>query len=369
MATGMVEDAVRRPKLWFGIAISAFFLWWSFNGLDWAGFWDALSTANYWWIIPGVVVYFGAVWARTWRWHYMLRHIKAVSIRRLFPVVVIGYMGNNVYPARAGEVIRSYVLKRKEGIGMGASLTTVILERLFDGLVMLLFVFVTLPFIELPSLWNNLVIISSVLFGVALVVFLMIATNQRRTEQLYSWALRSIVPQRFHSKAHGLFDKIMLGLHSLRSPREMLMIFVTSTAIWLTETTKYWFVMQAFDFHVSFDVLMLMTAVANLALIIPAAPGGAGTFDAAGISVLKSFNVAESIATGYTLVLHLALWIPITVLGFWYMWRERVAWNEFDQAVNESQAAENRIQQREAALRDELGESANLPHAEVEVLR
>lgn len=147
------------------------------------------------------------------------------------------------------------------------------------------------------------------------------------------------------------------------------MIFVTSTAIWLTETTKYWFIMQAFDFHVSFDVLMLMTAVANLALIIPAAPGGAGTFDAAGISVLKSFNVAESIATGYTLVLHLALWIPITVLGFWYMWRERVAWNEFDQAVNESQAAENRIQQREAALRDELGESANLPHAEVEVLR
>ena len=357
---------MRRPKLWLGIAISVFFLWFSFKGLDWTGFWTALQNANYWWIIPGVLVYFGAVWARTWRWHYMLRHIKPVSVARLFPVVVIGYMGNNVYPARAGEVIRSYVLKRKEGIGMGASLTTVILERLFDGLVMLFFVFVTLPFIDLPAVWNTLVIAASLLFGVALVIFFGLAANPRRTEQIYGWALRRLVPDRFHSKAHAVFDKVMLGLHSLRSPREVLMIFVTSTAIWLTETTKYWFVMQAFPFHVSFGALMLMTAVANLALIIPAAPGGAGTFDAAGISVLKSFKVAEPIATSYTLVLHLALWIPITVLGFWFMWREQVAWNEFDRAMDEGAAAETRIQQKEAAFHEGLNEVSRA-EAEVQV--
>lgn len=355
---------MRRPKLWLGIAISVFFLWFAFNGLDWGGFWTALQNANYWWIIPSVIVYFGAVVARTWRWHYMLRHIKVVSVARLFPVVVIGYMGNNVYPARAGEVIRSYVLKRKEGIGMGASLTTVILERLFDGLVMLFFVFVTLPFINLPSGWDMLVIGASALFGVLLVVFFLVAANPQRSEQLYAWALRRLVPARFHAKAHAVFDKIMLGLHSLRSPREVLMIFVTSTAIWLTETTKYWFVMQAFDFRVSFGVLMLMTAVANLALIIPAAPGGAGTFDAAGISVLKSFSVPEVLATSYTLVLHLALWIPITLLGFWYMWREQVAWNEFDRAMDEGAAAGSDIQQREAAFHEEV---AARPEAEVQV--
>lgn len=345
---------MRRAKLWLGIAISLFFLWWALNGLDWSGFWSALQTANYWWILPGIAVYFVAVWARTWRWHYMLRHIKEVSIRRLFPVVVIGYMGNNVYPARAGEVIRSYVLKRKEGIGMGASLTTVILERLFDGLVMLFFVFVTLPFVHLPKVWDTLVIVSSIMFGIALLIFFAIAANPKRTEQLYRWFLNRLIPTRFHHKAHAIFDKIMLGLHSLRSPREVIMIFVSSTAIWLTETTKYWFVMQAFDFKVSFAVLMLMTAVANLALIIPAAPGGAGTFDAAGISVLKSFGVNEAIATGYTLVLHLALWIPITILGFWYMWRERVAWNDFDRAMVERESAEERIQQREAVFQESV---------------
>lgn len=358
---------MRRPKLWVGIAISVFFLWWSFSKLEWGAFWTALREANYWWIIPSVVVYFGAVWARTWRWHYMLRHIKPVSLRRLFPVVVIGYMGNNVYPARAGEVIRSYVLKRKEGIGMGASLTTVILERLFDGLVMLFFVFVTLPFINLPRGWNILVIAASALFGVALVIFFVIAADPSRTERLYGWFLQRIVPTRFHHTAHAMFDKIMLGLHSLRSPREVLMIFLTSTAIWLTETTKYWFVMHAFDFRVPFTVLMLMTAVANLALIIPAAPGGAGTFEIAGISVLKSFNVREAVATSYTVVLHLALWIPITLLGFWYMWREQVAWNDFDQAMDEQEDAEVRIQQRESTLHDELVDTPPQPEAEVQV--
>ena len=78
--------------------------------------WAWWRGASIWWLIPGVAVYFAAVWARTWRWHYMLRHIKVISLRRLFPVVVIGYMGNNVYPARAGEVLRSYILKRRENV-------------------------------------------------------------------------------------------------------------------------------------------------------------------------------------------------------------------------------------------------------------
>jgi glycosyltransferase 2 family protein len=123
-------------KIWLGVVISVAFLTLALRGLNFDNFWDALREANYAWIIPGALIYFGAVLARTWRWHYMLRHIKPVPLRRLFPIVVIGYMGNNVYPARAGEVIRSYMLKQKEGISMGASLTTVILERLFDGLVM-----------------------------------------------------------------------------------------------------------------------------------------------------------------------------------------------------------------------------------------
>jgi len=102
------------------------------------------------------------------------------------------------------------------------------------------------------------------------------------------------------------------------------MIFVTSIVIWLAETVKYWFVMHSFYFAVPFYVLMLMNGVVNLATTIPSSPGYVGTFDAPGIEILDSFGVNRDIATAYTLVLHAALWFPITALGAYYMWRENL---------------------------------------------
>ena len=113
---------MKRIYLGIGVAISAVFLWLALRGLELSEVWRDLQTANYWWLLPGVVVYFMAVWVRTWRWDYMLRPLKHIPLRRLFPVVVIGYMGNNIYPFRAGEVLRSYVLRRQEDVSMGASL-------------------------------------------------------------------------------------------------------------------------------------------------------------------------------------------------------------------------------------------------------
>jgi hypothetical protein len=112
----------------------------------------------------------------------------------------------------------------------------------------------------------------------------------------------------------------------LRSPQEALMIFFTSVIIWLLETGKYWFVMHAFDFEVSFFALMLMNGIVNLATTIPSAPGYLGTFDAPGIALLSAYGVPPEMATGYTLVLHAALWFPITVLGAYYYLRQPLRW-------------------------------------------
>jgi len=239
---------LRNWKFWLGIIISAGFLYWSFRGLDWAEFGAALLDANYWWLIPGVLVYFGAVLVRSWRWHYMLAPIKRIPTLRLFPLVVIGYMGNNIYPARAGEVLRSYVLRRKEGVPISSSLTTVVLEQLFDGLVMLLFVAVTLPFAPLPEVYRNVVIGFSALFVGALLVFFVLATRPVLMRQIYAVLVERWLPERFRPTMSDLFERAMLGLHSLRSPRDTALIFASSTLIWLTETGKYWFVMHAFDF-------------------------------------------------------------------------------------------------------------------------
>jgi uncharacterized protein (TIRG00374 family) len=326
---------LKKWQLWIGVLVSAVFLWLALRGLKLTEVWSSARQANYGWLVPGVLTYFVAVVARTWRWDYMLRPLKRIPLARLFPVVVIGYMGNNVYPFRAGELLRSYVLRRREGIPISASLATVVVERVFDGLIMLIFIFVALPFVRLPSeslRW--LVIVASVAFFGALILFFALAAVPDRAYRLAERVSYPILPRRFREPLLGFGRRFLDGLESLRSFRNVLMIFLTSAVIWLLETVKYWFVMHAFPFEVTFFALMLMNGVVNLTTTLPSAPGYVGTFDAPGIAVLSLYGVPEALAGAYTLVLHAALWLPITLLGAVLMVREGLGWSAFNRAAH-----------------------------------
>jgi glycosyltransferase 2 family protein len=168
----------------------------------------------------------------------------------------------------------------------------------------------------------------SIAFLGALLVFLAAAMFPQFTERVIQALVRRFLPERLHTSVMDLVCRFLVGLESLRSPREVLMVFLTSVVIWLLETVKYWFVMYAFDFQVSFFTLMLMNGVVNLATTIPSAPGYIGTFDLPGIAVLQAYGVPQEVATSYTFVLHFALWLPITVLGLYYMAQEGVHWNK-----------------------------------------
>ena len=336
------RNVAKRLVIWIGIGVSALFLYAALRGLNLGLVWRLMKQANYWWIIPGVLVYFLGVWLRTWRWHYMLRQFKPVPVKRLFPVVCIGYAGNNIYPARAGEVIRSYVLKKNEDIPISGSLATVLVERIFDGLVMLLFVFLALPFVpHIPDQYRTFVIALSVIFGAALAVFIALAARPQWVMAIYAPLAARILPASIRIKVDGVIERFLFGLASLQSPVDVLMIFFTSVLVWLAETMKYWFVMHAFDFSVSFITLMLMNGIVNLFTTLPSAPGYIGTFDAPGIKVLVDVGgVDPAVATAYTLVLHAALWLPITALGVYYFFRARLHWSDFEKAAQEVEAAE-----------------------------
>lgn len=331
---------MRRWQFWAGVAISLIFLYFALRGLQVGDLWSTLQGANYWWLIPGVLIYLVAVIARAWRWHYLLRPVKSIPTTTLFPITAIGYMGNNIYPARAGEVLRAVVLKKFEGVAISASLATIVVERVFDGVVMLGFVFLNLPElarltassgfignIQTLALWG-----AGVFLGV-LALFLLAAMYPERTIWFVKWLSRYVIPSRFRDQAISLAEQFLGGLAALRSPRDVLMIFITSIVIWLLETGKYWFVMQAFPFEVNFFTLMLMNGIVNLATTIPSAPGYVGTFDAPGIAVLQAYGVDKAIAAGYTLVLHVALWVPITALGAYYMGRAGIKWDKDMQKV------------------------------------
>ena len=342
---------MKRWQFWFGILISALFLYLVLRKIDYTQLWQVLKAANYWWLIPGVVVYFVALWVRSWRWHYLLRPLKAIPTRAMFPIVTMGYAANNIFPARAGEVVRAVVLRRKEDVPIAASLATIIVERVFDGIVMLAFVFVNLS--ELTRLTGVSIDVGRYKFGIqevaiwgsiaffgVMALFLIAAMFPLSTDRFVTWLVQRFVPISIRDKTLHLIQRFLDGLESLRSPFDVLMVFFTSLIIWLLETVKYWFVMHAFSFSVSFFALMLMNGVVNLATTIPSAPGYLGTFDLPGIAVLQAYNISPEIAASYTFVLHFALWFPVTALGLYYMFREGISWASAMKVKSESSQKE-----------------------------
>ena len=326
---------MKRWYFWVGLAVSAGFLFLALRGQNFPDLWGAVQSANLVWLIPAVLVYFVDVWMRSWRWHYLLRPVQPISPLKVFPIIAMGYMGNNIFPARAGELLRAAVLKRRYAVPVSTTLATILVERIFDGVVMLGFIFFNLR--ELSGLSSSSGFIGSIrslaLWGAiaflgALAVFLLAAFFPKRVESVLVKLINALLPSKWRKGAANIIRRFIGGLESLRSPKEALMVLITSAAIWLLETLTYWFVMHAFPFGVSLFALMLMNGIVNLSTTLPSAPGYIGTFDAPGIALLGAYGVAPALAAGYTLVLHAALWLPITLVGGYFFAREGINWSK-----------------------------------------
>ena len=334
-AHGRISDMKQNYKrwlIWLGLVISAVFLYLAFREINYASLWATLLEIRLWWLIPGLAVYFVGVLVRTWRWQYLLKPLKIVPIKTLFPIINMGYMGNNVFPLRMGEVLRSVVLKRREDISISGSLATIVVERIFDAVIIVGFVLLNLgqlaglPAASTFSQLGGLATWAVVIFLAGLTVFIIVAMFPKPAMRLIHAIIHRVVPERFREPVTEIADRFLDGLMSLRSPKDAVMIFLTSILVWVLETGLYWSVDQALGLGLNFGQLMLLNGVVNLVLLIPAAPGGLGTFDAAGRAMLQAFAIPAEPALGYTLVLRIALWAPITLLGAVYFVREGLKW-------------------------------------------
>jgi uncharacterized protein (TIRG00374 family) len=309
-----------------GILVGGLLLWYSLRDQRLDQVWATIRQAYYWWLVPAVIVYFISVWFRAWRWGFLLRASKKVSTNRLFPVVVIGYMGNDVLPFRLGEALRAYVLWRREDINVGTALTTAVLERLFDGITMVLFVLIGLLFVPLPEDLRPWVAVAGLAFAAVLVLFLVLASRPALLLRVAQFLIERLVPSRFRPALARFVEGIVAGLESLRRGRDVVVLFAVTLWVWVLETGKYWLVSFAFPgLQLPYAAILLMGGVVNLATALPSPPGYVGTFEI-GIPVLESIGAPESVAGGYVLVLHALLLVPVTALGLILMGREGVRW-------------------------------------------
>ena len=313
-----------------------------------------ITEANYLLITLSLIAYFIAVLFRTLRWQYLLAPIKIVSVKTLYPIVVVGYMANNILPLRLGEIVRAYYVGEKENVSKLASLATIAVERVLDGLTLLFFILLAsylLPVldviqgmgVEAGLNWLVLSMAMSLPFMIAFGVMLLAAFMPGKL-QLFIGYMCVVLPGGIRSRLLSLVSVFIDGFSVLRYPRRLILVSILSLPVWLSESVMYYMVGKAFGIDNYFSefefigVMILVTAISNLATAIPAAGGGIGSFEIASSVTLTILGVGADIAAAYIIVLHLALILPVTLLGMVYLWTDRMS---IKQLIHYSSADKN----------------------------
>jgi uncharacterized protein (TIRG00374 family) len=323
-----------RGKLvvWFGIALSAALLYYLVAHFDWGDVLEKLRLADLRWLLPAMVLYIALFPLRGLRWAILLRPVKPISLASATEVFLVGFTANNVMPARLGDVARAFVLGRKEGVDVSTSFSTVMLERVFDGLTVVAMLIAVL-LIDAP---NNAKIragglLVGLVFLAAIVVCALVTWNQPRAVALASFFLKPF-PEGIKAKAIGILERLADGLHTLRSPTATLEVIGLSVLIWGAEVAVYVVAQQAFavhGMHVPVLGLVLTMAVLSLGLIVPSAPGFVGVYENLVIYSVGMYGIGAPLAPAFAVAMHVVHYVPGTLIGLGAGWRTGIRMRDF----------------------------------------
>jgi hypothetical protein len=305
-----------RARVWLGLLVSAVLLGLAVRGVHLDEVGQSLRQVRAGWLLAVLASIFVRFWLTAWRWQILLRPTKRVSVHRLFGVTLIGFMANNVLPFRIGELVRAYALGRAEAMAAPLSFATIVVERIFDGFTLLLFLLGGLAFLALPPLLLWLAAASCVLYVVVLAVLL--SLRSRRGLTLVETALTRL-PARLHGAAHRLVDSFRLGLDTLGDARALAGVAGLSLVIWTVNALGLQAMFPAFALALPWHAGFLVQAIVAGLLILPSAPGYVGTFQFATVLALGLFGVTRDVSLSLSIVYHAVNYVPITVVGLAYL--------------------------------------------------
>jgi hypothetical protein len=276
-----------------------------------------------------VLIYFCGVYFRSLRWKFFLKPLGNFSSFRLFPLVVIGFLVNNVLPGRLGIIVRAYMLGEKENISKMSVGGTLVAETIFDGVTLLLFALFISIFAPITGWVQEGVYIAAGLFSVALLLCFVVAFSQSFTRRAIAMLL-IFLPKRWHDRTEGLILRLIEGLRFMRSPKKLIITLILSALVWLCEAGLFYMVARSFNLGQPFYIMLLVTSVASLSwALIFVAPGGVGPFDYFCKATVMLFIPAgvvasayEASVSAYVIVLHAVILFPVIALGFVFLWKE-----------------------------------------------
>ena len=272
-------------------------------------------------ILLGFLVYFFSIYFRTIRWNSIFQNKIKIKLTSLSRIVISGYMFNNLLPARLGELARIYHFNLVKKIDKSYLFGTILAERITDVIALFIFIGVGISSVPKDLLINlsdelgvniNLIYLFLILIGLSIVFFVLMQFKK------YRKIITTFIPKFnfINNKILNIVDSFFKGLFNLEKNKIIYIIFL-ALIIWIIEFSMFYIVETQIELNLdsTFLAIVFFGVFANLSGIVPSTSGGWGPFELIGTIVLISFGADRESAAAFTIIVHLILWLPISIIG------------------------------------------------------
>lgn len=312
-----------KKKLILGVIISLVLLWLAVRKVNFQEFARAITNLKVSYLIPAFLLTLAVCIVRSVRWRLLFSQTKEIRIRSLLSVIMVGFLANNLLPARLGEVVMAYLIGKKEDISKSLALGTIFMDRILDVTTLMLLLAGTIVFNPFP-VWVKQIALT----GMILLIFSALATrmavgNKEVFLSILKFCLKPL-PSSLEKKILQIVGNFIDGLSVVKNLPILFKALVASVIIWSGLSLGVYLLFLSFGFSLSFGAALTVLAIVNLGLIIPSAPGFVGTFQFLCVLALGLFQISESQALGFAIVYHLSQYVPTTLAGFYFLGKENL---------------------------------------------
>jgi uncharacterized protein (TIRG00374 family) len=317
--------------VWGGVCVSLLLLFMLLRKIDLRSLADALARLDIRYLAAAIVLTFASYWLRALRWRYLLIQERPIALSSLYPATIIGYMANNLFPARLGEFIRAWILAEREKLQVPAVFASLVIDRLFDGfsvMVMLAWVLLTL---KLPvgmeqsaSLLRAGGTMMLVFYGMVVAFLVLLKKRPVATLSLLARLLKPF-PTAVSEKIIFTIGSFLGGLRVSRQPAHLVALVASSCMIWMSATLPIYLVLTGFGIHLPMTASFFIMVLLVFAVMVPAAPGYIGTYHLACYTGLTAFGLPDTQSVSVALVIHGVGFFPVILAGFYHVWSQGIS--------------------------------------------
>jgi hypothetical protein len=297
-------------RVGIGLAISIFSIWFVLREVDLGDAWSIIQTANPAWLGVGLLFLSADILFRAVRWQRLILPIQRVRFLPILGYLLVGYLANNVLPARLGELVRSHYLGDRERISRASTLGTVVVERVVDIVVLVAIAALAILVLNVRGVVASAILVALAVTGL-LVVALAIGIAAHR---LPGAARMAALLERWPSAA-GAARKLRDGLAVAGRPRTLGEALILSVAAWGSTVIAFAAIGQAIGLHLLIGEASLLAAGVALATAIPSGPGYLGTYELAAVKIAEALGRSSEQAFALALLAHATVLVLTSVAG------------------------------------------------------